>query len=306
MIDQGKLIIPEARIETTTLCNAKCAMCPRYKMSRSKVDTMSMEHFENLISQLKDLGAELIVLCGMGEPLVDKHMIERIRFLTENGLNSFITTNAQLLNEEMAHNLLVSGLTHLRFSVHGLLPHQYEAIHKGCRYYTVMNNIYNLMQMRDDSIEIHTSVTPFYEENIENVRHYWENCMGVDYLEIWKPHNWINAFEYRPLTRKRKKTCGRPLKGPIEVFVDGRLRACCFDWNGDLTFGDTHKNTIVDIIKHDPDFAKLCEAHLTGNYVGYVCKHCDQRNVGDTPLLYSSRDATCETGKTSTGKNKVE
>lgn len=302
MIEKGQLIIPEARIETTTLCNANCVVCPRHKMKRSKALTMPMNGYIEIVRQLRWLGAKMIVLCGLGEPLCDRYIIERIRCLTAYQLESFITTNAQLLNEETTIKLMESGLTHIRFSVHALLPHQYNRVHKNCDYFTVMNNIYNFITV-NDSIKTHVSVIPLHGEKVEDIRHYWEDCMGVDYLEIWEPHNWINALDYRPLTKERKKTCGRVNQGPIEITIDRKLRGCCFDWDGDLTFGDAR--SIEKSIKEDPEFAKLQRAHRTGNYEGLVCQTCDQRNVGDKPLLYSSRDATCEVGKTSTGKNKI-
>ncbi len=95
-----KLINPEVRIETTNLCNAKCIMCPRDELTRPKA-SMSYEHCKNLIDQADTLGAELISLFGYGEPLIDTSLGAKIRYCTQLGLKTFITTNASLLESPL-------------------------------------------------------------------------------------------------------------------------------------------------------------------------------------------------------------
>jgi hypothetical protein len=44
-----------------------------------------------------------------------------------------------------------------------------------------------------------------------------------------------------------------------------------------------------------------------GDMTGLICEKCDQLNIEDeSPLLYSSRDATRTVGKTSSTKYQME
>jgi len=102
-----------------------------------------------------------------------------------------------------------------------------------------------------------------------------------------------------------KKTCGRPLNGPIQINADGKMMVCCFDFDGKLTVGDTYKDSIADILKGDK-FNEIREKHRTGNHTGTICEMCDQLNEDDDPLIYSSRDPDREIGKTSSTKFKLK
>ncbi|NIT58285.1 MAG: radical SAM protein, partial [Aliifodinibius sp.] len=155
-----KLINPEVRIETTNLCNAKCIMCPRDELTRPKA-SMPYEHCKNLIAQADDLGAELISLFGYGEPLIDTSLGAKIRYCTQLGLKTFITTNASLLSEWRCTQLISNGLSMIRFSMHGLTRETYENVHVGLNFYKVMENIDNFLIQNikaDKPVETHMTV----------------------------------------------------------------------------------------------------------------------------------------------------
>ena len=114
-----KLVNPEVRLETTNRCQLSCIMCPHDTMTREKV-TMGYDHFTDLVVQAYEMGAEWISPFGFGEPLLDPDIINKIEFCTDMGLKTFLTTNAGLLNTNMAGGLLEAGLNRLRISAHGL------------------------------------------------------------------------------------------------------------------------------------------------------------------------------------------
>jgi len=303
-----KLINPEVRIETTSFCNYNCKICPRDKMTRPKV-TMDFDHFMDLAMQAEELGATLISLFGYGEPLMDKTLPEKIEICSELGLDTFITSNASLLDVEMYKKLRDAGLSEVRISHHALKPDNYEDVH-GCGFdydNIVLRNIYNFIACnRTDggNIKIGITVIPMHGESVDDIRTAWEHN-GVDYLEIWKPHNWAYGRQYRDVKIK-KRTCGRPHRGPIQINADGKMMVCCFDFDAHMTVGDTYQDSIENILKGDT-FKKIRIAHETGMVDGLPCEHCDQLNIEDeNPLLYSSRDQTKTIGCTSSTKFKLE
>ena len=297
-----KLINGEVRIETTNLCNAKCIICPREKLTRP-LTTMDMQHFNKLVAEAKSLGAESISIFGYGEPLLDKGIADKIKLCTDFGLETFITTNASLLDIEVAHAILEAGLTHIRFSVHGVHKN-YEKVH-GLDYNNTQRNIANFIAINKikfkHQCKVSMSCIPLNGESVEFFREQFEGA--VDWLEIWKPHNWTDGKEFRQIKRI-KKSCGRPFNGPVQINADGKAMICCFDYDAKLTVGNTHDNTIEEILKGEK-FSEIRNKHADGNLLGLICETCDQLNENDDPLLYSSRDPNKTIGTTSSTKFKI-
>jgi hypothetical protein len=266
---------------------------------------MPHEHFYYLATQARELGAKCISLFGYGEPLMDGGLQEKIGCVTALRMDSFITTNASLLTERRAIQLLNAGLRKIRFSVHGVLE-KYERVHRKLKWDQVFNNIINFMALNDidynHQCTVAMSVIPMHNECIYYFRYLWED--KVDELEIWRPHNWTNGKLYRHVD-VRKRTCGRPYSGPVQIQADGKMVVCCFDYNGLIEVGDTYVNTIEEILKGDA-FNIVRSKHALGALDGLPCETCDQLNIEEeSPLLYSNVDPECEVGKTSSTKFKL-
>jgi molybdenum cofactor biosynthesis enzyme MoaA len=298
-----KLINPEVRIETTARCNASCTICPREKMTRPKV-VMPIDHFMYLVDQAKSLGAETISLFGHGEPLMDFVLEDKIQYCSENGLKTFITSNAGLLIKKRAHRLVNFGLDHIRFSVHGF-KENYEKVHRGLEWNKVIDNI-NYFIDNKNGCKVSISVIPMHRETVDDICYFWES-KDIDFLEIWKPHNWCYGKDFRLIkSMRRKRTCGRPENGPIQIQSDGRAIVCCFDFDGKLVVGNTYEEDLENIIK-GARYNEIRQQHRDGNLAGLICETCDQLQTEDeNPLLYSSRDETRAVGKTSSTKFNME
>ena len=298
-----KLINPEIRIEVTNHCNSNCVICPREKMTREKT-TLPSWHYKNLLFQAKQLGVTDITLNGFGEPLLDEDLWSKM--LDSKGFTTHILTNASLLDKDTSFMLLNTGLKHIQFSAHGF-EHAYEKVHKGLKWKITTENIFNFIKINNGrfnhSCTVGISVIPLYGEHVDDIREFWE--LHVDYLEMWKPHGWGGAYDFKR-RGKKLKSCGRPFTGPVQIQADGKVIPCCFLTNGEIILGDTYKNTIEEILKGEK-YEELRNRHRDGELEGLPCQHCDQRIVTPkSPLLYSTRDSKCETGKTSTTKFKIK
>jgi len=300
-----KLINSEVRIENSSLCNAKCTICPRKSFARPKM-TMDNLSFAKLVNQAHGLGAELISIFGYGEPLMDEDVAWKTSYVTNLEMDTFITTNAALLNTDMAYDLLKAGLTHIRFSVHGTFEN-YEKVHKGLKFNVVIRNIFNFIKVNevvfDKQCEVSVTVIPMHGETVDEIRKFWDG--KVDYLEIWEPHNFTQGKTFRKKNRGLK-SCNRPHSGPVQINSDGTMMVCCFDYNGELTVGCTNVDSIEDILKGEA-YNTIREKHWEGDLSGLICEGCDQLNVeSESPLLYSSRDPECKIGKTSSTKFELK
>ena len=263
-------------------------------------------HLLGLICQAEILGAETISLFGFGEPLLDPTVVWGIKHCTSFKLKTFITTNASLLTVDLAHSLLDAGLSKIRFSMHGR-GINYELVHRGFDFIEIMRNINNFLRINetryDNACTTAVTVIPMHGEAIVDIRDFWEG--KVDEVEIWRPHNFGEGKSYRQ-GKRVKKTCGRPHSGPVQIQSDGLMVACCFDFNGELVLGDTHKESVEDILKGDK-YSELRKKHETGDLEGLICESCDQLFEYDkSPLLYSSVDKDRKIGRTSSTKFDLE
>ena len=271
-------------------------------MTRPKV-TMPYKHFLDIVEQAYSLGAGTVSPFGFGEPLLDKGIYAKIATCYQMGFDTFITTNATLLSVEKAHYLIKSGLSHIRFSVHGIGAN-YERVQKGFSWKKTVTNVINFLKINnvkyDHQCKVSISVIPMHNEDIESIKMFWDKP-EIDYLEIWKPHGWAGAKDYREETEIKLKTCGRPNTGPIQIQADGKVIPCCFMTNGEVILGDTYEDTLEVIIK-GKEYNAFRKKHETGNLTGLPCENCDQLYIGENPLLYSSRDKDRNINVTSSTK----
>jgi hypothetical protein len=250
------------------------------------------------------MGAETISAFGFGEPLLDQGLPEKIRFCTDNSLDTFITTNSSLLTAKVSRDLISAGLTHVRFSAHGLFEN-YNKVHKGLNFNAFRRNTFNFIKESDGLVTISVSVIPMHGESIEEIIDFWKPGRMIDYLEIWKPHDWTSSKDYRGNTAKRIKTCGRPESGPLQINANSTMMVCCFDYNGEMTVGDLKTESIEDVLR-GKKFEAIREKHRTGNLEGLPCETCDQLNIGENPLLYSNRDPDRNINCTSSTKFQLK
>jgi len=160
--------------------------------------------------------------------------------------------------------------------------------------------------LQNKSTKTAISVIPMNGEPISRIRSYWEHI--VDELEIWRPHNWVDGRSYRgiPIMR-RKSTCGRPFRGPVQIQADGKMIVCCFDFDGKMVIGDTYRDSIKDILQTSKELKKIRQSHETENYHGWLCGNCDQLNIEiESPLLWSNVDNNRALGKTSSTKFNLQ
>lgn len=298
--DNGKLINHEVRIENTNFCNGACTICPREKLTRPKV-TMLFENFIDLVDQAKELGAKTIGVFGFGEPFCDDALEYKISYCRLMGLETFITTNGSLVTQRRSIESIIAGLTHIRFSVHGERIQGTELYRDAIRrigHFITINK-----KMLHNCCKISITMIPMGTKNFHPLIQAWEKA--VDWIEIWRPHNFTDGRDYRKLERK-KKSCNRPFSGPVQINSDGTVMVCCFDFDGKLTIGDTKKESLQDILEGEK-FNEIKRKHQDGNLEGLICETCDQLNQEKiSPLLYSSRDPEKKLNTTSSIKFSLE
>lgn len=124
-------------IETTTRCNQQCAGCLRH-WDQSPAQDMSDEVFAAAVSRP---GVETAMLYGLGEPLMDPALFDRIRAARRQGLLVQISTNAVLLNESARRRLLDAKPDTVIFSLDAADAETYERVHGSADFARVVENV---------------------------------------------------------------------------------------------------------------------------------------------------------------------
>ena len=104
-------------LEVTNRCNLLCETCPRTFEALEPPADMSMALFRKIVDQVPDL--RRVVLHGVGEPMLVKHLPDMIRYLKQPGRNTHVlfNTNGTLLAPKKHREIIDTGLDELRVSL---------------------------------------------------------------------------------------------------------------------------------------------------------------------------------------------
>jgi len=284
-------------IENTTFCGANCVMCVRDKIN-FELSNMSFELFRKIITEVNRFsiekygkGLESIEYGGMGDPLLDSGLEEKLAFIKENYpcVKQCICTTGHVLNEKQ--DVICKYIDVLKISNYGFSKESYESVHRGnLKYEVIKKNIDELLKIplgeRPRCI-ISFLVLPINEEEMEDWKEYYEpKC---EELYIWKPHNWAGYAESETVhNHKEAKSCGRP--GRAFTFrANGDVSVCCWDFNREMSVGNMINETFESIY-YGEKLGKVLEMHKKGTFFECknICSNCDQLYDRQDALIYSS------------------
>ncbi len=92
--------------------------------------------------------AGTVAFMGLGEPLLHLRFLDMVRLAKEGGLRVEVTTNALLLDEEMAAGLLDAGLDQLVVSIDGASAEAFGRVRPGASLGKVVENVRRLHDRR--------------------------------------------------------------------------------------------------------------------------------------------------------------
>ena len=102
-------------LEVTNRCNLLCETCPRTFEALEPPADMSMDLFRRIVDQVP--GVKRVVLHGVGEPMLVKHLPQMIRYLKARGTHVLFNTNGTLLAPRKHAEIIDTGLDELRVSL---------------------------------------------------------------------------------------------------------------------------------------------------------------------------------------------
>ncbi|HEX2076036.1 MAG TPA: radical SAM protein, partial [Geodermatophilus sp.] len=132
------------QLEVTSACNLSCAMClVSYRPAVNRAEgAMPFELFRRLVDGTP--GLTRLTLQGLGEPLLQPHLPEMVRYAKERGIEVGFNSNAMLLSRERADRFVALGLDWLHVSLDGATARTYEGIRSGGNFERVARNLRGL------------------------------------------------------------------------------------------------------------------------------------------------------------------
>ncbi|MDT7950823.1 MAG: radical SAM protein [Acetobacteraceae bacterium] len=102
-------------LEVTNRCNLLCETCPRTFEDLEPPMDLSMELFTKIVDQVPNV--KRVVLHGVGEPMLVKHLPDMIRYLKKRPIHVLFNTNGTLLAPKKQREIIETGLDELRVSL---------------------------------------------------------------------------------------------------------------------------------------------------------------------------------------------
>ncbi|MCX7935512.1 MAG: radical SAM protein, partial [Planctomycetota bacterium] len=143
---------PALFLEPTNRCNANCVFCAyRYQRSRWRDEgTMALAVSSAACEQYRALGGGHIIFTPVvGEPLLDPHILERIRAAKAQGLTVDLSTNGILLGRLPPLALIAAGLDTLAVSLPPLDAESLRRLFRATAYGELLTGLEELLRTRN-------------------------------------------------------------------------------------------------------------------------------------------------------------
>jgi len=257
---ENKILIPEIiELEIVKgICSANCPMCSIGEVKKDS-GIMTYEKFVEIIDSFGDniKNIKKVILCGIGEALLDKGISKKIEYLIDKGVvNISIPTNASHLNSELSKKILDAGVGEVILAVDSLDKNTYEKIRKNLKFEIVIENIHKYIKMRDgggyDSkimIRMVTSHANSAEWN--DYIKYWSQYLDFDKGDMllhfpehnWSEHDYPNA-KIEKLQDQSGMKCSY-VSDRFNIDLYGNLKLCCLDVNASFY-------NLGNVLQNDP------------------------------------------------------
>ena len=257
---------PYLQIEPTSICNYRCTFCYQTDNEFNKRSTgfmghMKLETFKLLVDQAEG-NIEFISLASRGEPLLCPDIKEMLAYTRDKFLNLKINTNASLLDEQISHSILTSGVKTLVFSADAADENLYSKLRVNGKLDKILANIKRFQEIRIKNYpksKIITRVSGVKisnQQNLDDMEKFWGSFVDqvafVDYVP------WENVYQSK---YSGIQTPCSDLWRRMFVWWDGKINPCDVDYKSELSSGDIKNHNISELWKSN-NYINLRKKHI--------------------------------------------
>jgi radical SAM protein with 4Fe4S-binding SPASM domain len=217
-------------VETTAKCNLYCPMCPRETHKQPKED-MTEAIFTRLVNEAQH-SAEHMMLIGLGEPFMDRHIFDRIEYCERHNISTLLSTNGTFLDEKTSARLLASPLEHITLSFDGSTKSSYEFYRKGAKFEKVRDNFVRFARMKHErraKVQVVVQMVRMERNRseVDEFLRFWGAVPGVDLVRIKEDETNVLNGETGHAAEDWAHPCHYLWRGPMYVKQNGDVYPCC-------------------------------------------------------------------------------
>jgi len=260
-------------VEVTNYCNLHCPECPvgKSKMSKADKSSFNLDLFKILIDELKPT-LQHVILYFQGEPFLSNQLIPMIQCTHDARIYSSTSTNGQFLTDEIARELVLSGLDKLIVSMDGSTQEVYESYRVGGNLQKVQEGIRYIIEWKKEFksitplIELQFLVLGTNEHQMKDIK-LMAKSLHVDRLtfktaQLYDVENGNELLTTKDRFARYKKGkdgkyhikgnqpnhCWRLWSGAV-INVVGEVLPCCFDKSSEYSFGNINDSSLSNCWK---------------------------------------------------------
>lgn len=272
-------------VEVTNACNLRCEHCNyRFGVDHYTRDRGFMDEavFDKILAEAVEHKITLLMNYD-GEPFMHPKFMEYLRKVSDAGLNSYFNTNATMLNEKAAEELLSFYRGSVFFSIDGN-KEWFEKIRKPAKYDQVCANVRNFIAANERHGWPATVCINFcnLDQSREERREFVDTWLPlVNYVSIGETNDKFGAcssqpiismdLQRRPVCVVPWATCGIGHNGdviPCSIYITRANTA-------DAIFGNVTEQSIAEIWKNGR-FAEFRRTLAEKRQAGTYCEKCER------------------------------
>jgi len=255
---------------------------------------MSVELSRQIVDQVQET-AHTVIFHFQGEPLLNRQLPEMIRYAHEHHLFTLLSTNAQVLTEELAQQLAAAGLDRIIISIDGLTQETYEHYRRGGRLEKALNGMRCMAAIpRCNRPEIVMQCLRLRSNEKE-----WDSmkkqyhALGADRLELKTAqlYDYVHGhpdmpsnLRYARYLRQKDGTytlkkalhnrCYRLWSGCV-ITTEGEVLPCCYDKSHRFSYGNMQEIPFPYIMQTVEAY-DFRDRVLQSRRDVSICRNCDE------------------------------
>ncbi len=271
-------------VELTSFCNFRCVMCPNKDLEKKDKGYMDMDLYRKIVDEAKEFIFD-INLNHRGESLLHPEIVEAIKYAKQNKMFARLHTNASLLSEDLAKNIITAGLDRISFSFDGYTKETYEKIRRGGDFDKTIKNILRFLEIKKsagaktpqtaiEAIDFEKTAGEELEQAKREFRSRFRD-LPPDSFVIKEFHNWAGEIKKKKHNPDNYSVCPFPWNALI-ILWDGSVLPCTQDFFNQHSIGNVKDNSIREIWNGDKIIhlrKKLTEQDLDEFK---TCSNCDR------------------------------
>lgn len=286
-----------ASFELSARCNLNCPQCDvGNKLTNRKNNFLNYNEYCKIIDEIGTTMLDAIFYF-QGEPLLNKNFANYISYAKQYNIYTITSTNAQIINKNIALDIVKSGLDRIIISIDGTTQEVYEKYRKGGLLSKSIEAIKLLKEAKTElnsktpCIEAQFIVFRFNEHQIDEFKKlaptWGADKISIKSAQIHSPNEnseiipTINKYSrYHKINGKWKikkdytKACFRAWYGMV-ISADGNILPCCFDKQEKHIYGNIKEDKIENIWKNkkSKDFRNIL---LNNRQSINICCNCNE------------------------------